>query len=813
MDALSGSKLSPRQVSEPSKPFMVTITGVNPKGLAVRFEDGTRAFLPYRELAWTEAERKNLLERLRPGQSIEVVVPPQQPGPVRDKIVSFKRTDFNFWQQQVDAFRGQEFMIRVESVTPTVAFGTVYWDYPLAGKRGFEIDGSFYFKELDSFIDEIDKAKRWRGHAYIVPGDVLIGKLQKVDHEREELELSISAYLKEIQKNPRSLFKKGSNDNCSIELDEGTLTKSLANREQLTLGGAVASINRIAIIDNEEEELTIAKRNLEESGYLVEIFRDPHAVREKLRQEDMKYDALFIDINLETDNDQEGIILAKEIQDNHQDIKIILISGENSGISPGKAAKGSGLSAYFYHKDHLRNWRDCLVEVDTTLPRPLEEFIAGASGQPRSVETVGEREHGPAASRDYVREALKQLSGYCEGSTAVIFAMHQSTLSCRLKLLAGPPKCPLKANLEHLSMLKFSPVKDCIIERKDIDTSEAQGLGPQQQKWHKWLLRFFAQEFHRRQSWEGEFTEYVGSYQSCLGFRLDYEQHGYGHALFWLHPEKNGFREEHRKYARLARQLMDTFYGLRGLREELIKARKLAGVGQTFQSLGHELSSHFLAIASGLENMRKLGETAESPEKHLQELGDIEVVLSRARNISETFQHFLSGKREEKFSLRKVIGRARKALLQIFPEVEVSGDPAKLPPKNQDLVLTGDFLALEQAIFNLLLNAAQQMDLCYRPQGMIRLSLEEEPDGWARIQIKDTGPGIHPRDFEKIFEEGVSTKKKGSGLGLAIARDIVEELGGTLTVSYSILLVSTCFEIRLPKVQTITRPGKESHEA
>ena len=54
--------------------------------------------------------------------------------------------------------------------------------------------------------------------------------------------------------------------------------------------------------------------------------------------------------------------------------------------------------------------------------------------------------------------------------------------------------------------------------------------------------------------------------------------------------------------------------------------------------------------------------------------------------------------------------------------------------------------------------------------------------GAVRLDVTDTGPGIHPKMLPRIFEAYFSTKKTGTGLGLPIARRIVEEHGGILEV-------------------------------
>jgi signal transduction histidine kinase len=53
----------------------------------------------------------------------------------------------------------------------------------------------------------------------------------------------------------------------------------------------------------------------------------------------------------------------------------------------------------------------------------------------------------------------------------------------------------------------------------------------------------------------------------------------------------------------------------------------------------------------------------------------------------------------------------------------------------------------------------------------------------AVITVEDRGAGITPENMAHIFDPYFTTRRAGTGLGLPIAKNIVEGLGGAVTVS------------------------------
>jgi signal transduction histidine kinase len=95
---------------------------------------------------------------------------------------------------------------------------------------------------------------------------------------------------------------------------------------------------------------------------------------------------------------------------------------------------------------------------------------------------------------------------------------------------------------------------------------------------------------------------------------------------------------------------------------------------------------------------------------------------------------------------------------------------------------------LQQVLLNLLNNAAK-----FTTAGEVRLVVGFA-QGSVNFAVVDTGPGISPKDRERIFEkfhqggqaQDLTGKPRGTGLGLAISRQIVEHYGGRLMVMSSV---------------------------
>ena len=179
---------------------------------------------------------------------------------------------------------------------------------------------------------------------------------------------------------------------------------------------------------------------------------------------------------------------------------------------------------------------------------------------------------------------------------------------------------------------------------------------------------------------------------------------------------------------------------------------------------------------------------AEGPEHVIETAHDSEVSLLAVINDILDFSKIKSGKLsldQEAFNLRElfdnaveqIAGNAQQKNLQLITKL----------PEDVDYEAIGDPARLRQVIVNILTNAVK-----FTEQGEIELSTEVDViDNIIHLDVavRDTGKGIDPAHQATIFEpfeqEGdVETIKdfSGTGLGLSITRDLIQLMGGEISL-------------------------------
>lgn len=217
---------------------------------------------------------------------------------------------------------------------------------------------------------------------------------------------------------------------------------------------------------------------------------------------------------------------------------------------------------------------------------------------------------------------------------------------------------------------------------------------------------------------------------------------------------------------------------LRRLREAEIQARLVAEserLGRTLlNSVSHELRTPIAAIRSAAATIQTSG-TVTPVQKQL--LAEIEAATER---LNRVVQGLLSAARLQSGQLKpkvdwcdvsellRVCVRNVGPLLAAHP-LDVTVAPA-LP------LIKADFVLLEQALSNLLVNAA-----VHTPAGTPIEATAKVIRNELWLEVADRGPGLAVEPVERVFDlfqRPPGSKPGGIGLGLAIVKGFVEAQGG-----------------------------------
>ena len=103
---------------------------------------------------------------------------------------------------------------------------------------------------------------------------------------------------------------------------------------------------------------------------------------------------------------------------------------------------------------------------------------------------------------------------------------------------------------------------------------------------------------------------------------------------------------------------------------------------------------------------------------------------------------------------------------------------ARIEVMPKTLSINGDAELLSQAVLNLLRNSIRATSGIESP--VVTLSLQREPSGHCRIEVRDNGTGIPQDRREDIFLPFYTTHKGGSGVGLSFSKQVALAHGGSI---------------------------------
>ena len=213
--------------------------------------------------------------------------------------------------------------------------------------------------------------------------------------------------------------------------------------------------------------------------------------------------------------------------------------------------------------------------------------------------------------------------------------------------------------------------------------------------------------------------------------------------------------------------------------KEAAQRERLSSLGRLSTVVAHEIRNPLMIIKAALRTLRR---GSLPPDDLRAAVTDIDEETARLNRIVSEVLDFA---RPIKFDMAAADVNAvcEDAVRAVRSS---SGGPAvqlALDPSLPHTVMDAERLRL--TLVNVLTNAKMavtaRQGVAALPDAIV-LQTARSKNGRIAIEVRDRGAGIAAEDLGRVFDPFFTTRRTGTGLGLAISRNIIEGMGGTISI-------------------------------
>ncbi len=228
--------------------------------------------------------------------------------------------------------------------------------------------------------------------------------------------------------------------------------------------------------------------------------------------------------------------------------------------------------------------------------------------------------------------------------------------------------------------------------------------------------------------------------------------------------------------------------------------QRLSELGMLAAGIAHEIHNPLASVRLGVQGLkRELRDGRITPEQIADYMTLIDQEIDNC--IAVTRRLLLLARPPANCLQLVELGNALVDTLRLLKyDAQTRGIRQTYQLPDTQLRVLADDAEVRMIFLNLFQNAHHAM-----PDGGILSVRITEADGWALLDVADTGIGMAPEQVEFIFDPFYSRRADGvggTGLGLTIVKDFVERMGGGISVE-STLGKGSCFHIRLALAEAV----------
>jgi signal transduction histidine kinase len=226
--------------------------------------------------------------------------------------------------------------------------------------------------------------------------------------------------------------------------------------------------------------------------------------------------------------------------------------------------------------------------------------------------------------------------------------------------------------------------------------------------------------------------------------------------------------------------------------KRLVMQERIAALGRAAAQVAHEVKNPLAGLLLYSLHLKSKATNFSENEIYL-----VDKIVDTINHLNSRVEQILGFARPVSLAVRSEnLNQMIDDILDLLrPQLTANKVEVRLALAQQPVYVSVDESSLRGALMNLMLNAIEAM-----PQGGTLTIAAKQLDETIRLDITDTGVGISEEEVKKILEPFYTTKAEGLGLGMPYAKKIIDQHGGTISLS-SRLGEGTTISVTLPAGQ------------